>query len=135
MQERVGKWGLFYGIVMILAFFNGSQYGFIENTKNSGAFELLLILCIFWLYGSFAVSVCLYQLHLSQNYSNIHRILVKVFLMVVFFAFASELFNFYWIAIRQYSKFSSHVFSGLFFSPIFIGLCLVLQKFFVDPKR
>jgi hypothetical protein len=134
-KQKISGWGFIYGVVMLVVFMNGSQYGFIENLKNSSFFEILVVISVFWLYGSFSISIYLYQFYFSKNYTEFFKRLIKIFVIGTIFVFTSEIFNFYWISIREYSKLSSHISSGLFFSPIFIGLTLIVQKIFLYMKQ
>lgn len=68
-KQKISGWGFIYGVVMLVVFMNGSQYGFIENLKNSSFFEILVVISVFWLYGSFSISIYLYQFYFSKNYT------------------------------------------------------------------
>lgn len=133
--EKITQWGPLYGFILLFVMMKGTGFEIGELIENSTIWEMLLVGLGFWIIGTICVSIFLYQYMLSRTYSEFYRRLVNVFVISTIIIFSSEVLDFYWNAVHERSKFYSCVLSGLFFSPIFIGLSLIVQKIFLYLKK
>jgi hypothetical protein len=133
--EKSSQWGSWYGVVMLLVLMKGMGYQILELIQYSTIGEMLVVGVVFWILGGVFVWIFLYQYQLSKTYTEFYRRLVNIFVVLTVIVFTTEIFDFYWNAVHEKSKFYSCILSGLFFSPIFIGLTLILQKTYSYLKR
>ena len=122
------EWGTAYGFVMFIVSMKGMNIGIIDGYVNSTFSELLFVGVIFWIVGCVFTLIYWYQYKLITTYSETNQRMMKVILVATILISTSEILDVYWNAVHERSPFYSHILSGLFFSPIFIGILLFLQK-------
>lgn len=133
--ERSIEFGFIYGNLLLLVLMKGQGYQIDDLLSHSTVTEILIVGIVFWIVGGVFVSIYIYQFNLSKTYTEFYRRIVNIFIVLTIVIFTSEVLDFYWIAVHKNSKFYSCILSGLFFSPIFIGISLIFQKIFLYLKK
>jgi len=126
--KNILDWGAIYGFVMLIVFIKGMNIGIVDGYVNSTLTELLIIGVLFWFLGSIFTLIYWYQYKLTMTYSETNRRMMNVILVVTILISTSEILDVYWIAVHERSPFYSHIVSGLFFTPLFIVILLLIQK-------
>ena len=113
----------YYAFWMAISFGLASG-GVVFLVKNFSTIEL--ILCGAAFFAAFFALSCVFvlifrwQLLIAKMFSEFYYRLMVVAIGITFLVFASESLPIYWVALHKNSANWSKVFSGMFFTPIFV---------------
>jgi hypothetical protein len=110
-----------FGYAFFLALSFGEASGGVRVlVKNSSTTELILCGAGFFALSYVFVLIFKWQLLIAKMFSELYCRLIVVAICIAFLVFASESLPLYWNSLHNNSAGWSKVFSGLFFTPIFV---------------